>query len=172
MKFPSPSPVMLSHPAASFQNTYQPMINPSLQHVYFVPNCTTPTQFFLNPVFNQIESNPKLINEESKEREEEEIQQPQFYTLMSQLDNYCGYRAQPYYYIVPGNYMSMAGANIININNINANGNALIINNQNDNKVPEEKSNYIEKNKRKENLIFKVEIDEDYYQKRYADNNS
>lgn len=47
----------------------------------------------------------------------------------SQLEDYYKYCPQ-YYYMMGNDYMQMSRPNIISINNVNANGNALIINNQ------------------------------------------
>lgn len=84
--------------------------------------------------------------------------------------NFYQYLYQQRYNLGPRNdYIPMVYPNIININNVNTLGNALIINGHQTPNEPKVQSSKVNEFPNKpSDGIFKITIDEDYYQKKYA----
>lgn len=117
----------------------------------------------MGPVFNsavELHSNSGV----QKIAEKDKYQPPFCQNLFpSQFEDYYKYCSQ-YYYMMGNDYMQISRPNIISINNVNTNGNALIINNQSNRRsiVIQE-----EAKPRTEN-IFEVRVDKEYYRQKYA----
>jgi len=110
---------------------------------------------FFNPTLD-IYGNTRKAPEKGK-------YQPQYSQGMfnSQLEEYHKF-CSPYCYFMGNDYMQLGRPSIININNVNTSGNALIINNQ-----PAGRTTILKEEGRVEK-VFEIQVDKEYYKKKYA----
>jgi hypothetical protein len=110
---------------------------------------------FFNPTLDLYGSTKKVT-----ERSKYQTQYRQG-VFPSQIEDYYKF-CSPYYYLMGNDYMQLSRPSIININNVNAGGNALIINNQ-----PTGRSTILQEKGILEK-VFDIQVDKEYYKKKYA----
>lgn len=173
LNIPSPITAKQSEPQLVSSQRY---IQPSNLHSFYslpAVNYDVPPSLLINPLFYSmfdVNSGYRGIGENPR-KSMDQVSQYYQSIFASQSDDYYKYYPQSYYYMLGNDYMQIVRPNIININNVNANGNALIINNQ-----PIDKSVNLredQKIQQKDNAeaIFKIDVDKEYYNKRYACHN-
>lgn len=152
--------------AASRQQLTQ---GPSLHSFYSLPSThySIASPFFLAPLLNpKSDLHPSNALRGASEREKCKGQYGHG-VFGPQVEDYCKLCPQ-YCCLMGSDYMQMAGPSIININNVNANGNALIVNGscaEHPVVIREEPKGKVGKDG-----VFEIKVDNDYYKQRYAGN--
>lgn len=114
----------------------------------------------LNPAFEMNIGN-KVPNDGSMVVADQKSYSPQYYQGMfaPQLEDYHKY-CQQYYYLMGNDYMQLGRPSIININNVNANGNALIINSR--------PVTVLSNRDQESSEVFAVHVDREHYRRKYS----